>query len=331
MVDLRQNAFNNISRVLAITRYDIEQRQLINDFGLNIHGENYFRDVFNFVYGFNLENENFNSFNSACIDLIEKDWNLAYQITTTRTKEKIENTLKALKREKFRNYSIKIFYLLDKSKPNRQTVEEFRKEYNVNIEECLLNYTDLIKDINNLSSDIIIALNNKYFKNNADKYTDEITLNLVIKHLIQNYSKVKPNYDDDLGTIDTTEKIKLNGINDRIENKINEGLDYISIVNEVDQECDFLNNLKTLIVDDLYRCILEKMLSFKISKSEIKDKTMLELHNLAEKLNLDFNKIIFNLHTDIENKIDINDFNSTSISWIIISFFFEICDIGLKR
>jgi hypothetical protein len=33
----------------------------------------------------------------------------------------------------------------------------------------------------------------------------------------------------------------------------------------------------------------------------------------------------------LESKIDIKDFNSMSISWIIISFFFEICDIGLKK
>jgi hypothetical protein len=38
MIDLRQDSFNSISRVLAITRYDIEQRQLINEYGLNIHG-----------------------------------------------------------------------------------------------------------------------------------------------------------------------------------------------------------------------------------------------------------------------------------------------------
>lgn len=88
MVDSRQQAFNNISRVLAITRYDIEQRQLKNIFDLNIHGENYFRDVFNFVYknkGCEFENDNFNSQNSSCIDLVDKNKKIAYQITTTRT------------------------------------------------------------------------------------------------------------------------------------------------------------------------------------------------------------------------------------------------------
>ena len=90
MIDSRKKAFNSISRVLAITRYDIEQRQTINEYGLNIHGENYFRDVFNFVYGYNFINGNFESQNSACVDLVDKNRNLAYQITTTRTKEKKE-------------------------------------------------------------------------------------------------------------------------------------------------------------------------------------------------------------------------------------------------
>ena len=59
MIDERKIAFDNISKVLAVSRYDIEQRQLINDYGLNIHGEYFFRDVFNFVYSLNLENANF--------------------------------------------------------------------------------------------------------------------------------------------------------------------------------------------------------------------------------------------------------------------------------
>ena len=160
MIDLRQEAFNNISRVLAITRYDIEQRQLINEYGLNIHAENYFRDVFNFVYEYNFKNDNFESQNSACVDLIDESQKLAYQITTTRTKEKLENTFKALKKEKYKNYTIKIFYLLDKSKPNTETIEEFKKDYNVDLNDCLLDYKDLINKINDLETNKLIELDN---------------------------------------------------------------------------------------------------------------------------------------------------------------------------
>ena len=328
MTYLRQEAFNSISRILAITRYDIEQRQKINDLGLNIHGENYFRDVFNFVYGYNLENDNFENQNSACVDLVDKNRNLAYQITTTRTKEKIKNTFKALKKEKYRNYTIKIFYLLDKSKPNKETIEEFKKNYGIDLNDCLLDYRDLVKKINNLETNKLIELDNKYFKNNTKKYTDEIVLNLVFGHLIRNYAKINPNYDDDFGTIDTNEKIKLNNINSRIASKINDSLDYINLV---DSEKDLLTDLRKLVVDNLYKGVLKQLLLSKVSKSELSDKTSFELNDLCKTNDIDSNKIINDLHQDLENKINIKDFNSMSISWIIIAFFFEICDIGIKE
>lgn len=328
MIDLRQKSFNSISRVLAITRYDIEQRQLINEYGLNIHGENYFRDVFNFVYGYNFINDNFESQNSACVDLVDKKRKLAYQITTTRTKEKIKNTFNALKKEQYKNYTIKIFYLLDKSKPNEETTTEFKNEFGIDLREYLLDYTDLINKINNLETNKLIELDNKHFKSNTEKYTDEIVLNLVFKHLIQNYSKINPNYDDDFGTIDTDEKIKLNNINERISSKINDGLDYINIVNT---ENDLLSDLRKLVVYDLYKSILVQLLLSKVSKPELFNKTLSELNDLCKTNHIDFNKIINNLHQNLESKINIKDFNSMSISWIIIAFFFEICDIGIKK
>ena len=129
MIDLRQQAFNSISRVLAITRFDIEQRQHINDYGLNIHAENYFRDIFRFIYEYNFENANFESQNVACIDLIDVKQKIAYQITTTRTKDKIEKTFKALIKPEYKDYTLKIFFLLDKSKPDKKTIDEINSLY----------------------------------------------------------------------------------------------------------------------------------------------------------------------------------------------------------
>lgn len=334
MIDLRQKAFSNISRILAITRYDIEQRQIVNDLGLNIHGENYFRDVFNFVYGLNhkysFENDNFNSQNSACIDLVDKKNKLAYQITTTRTKEKITKTFKALDNPKYKGYTIKVFYLLDKANPSKATITEIRKDYGFNLEDCLIDYTDLINEINNLETNDLLELNEKYFKSNSEKYTDEIVLNLVFKHLITNQSKINLNYDDDFGNVDTREKLKLNELNIRITSNINNGLDFVSIVDE-DDDNNLMSNLRSLVIDEFYKQILEKSLSSKLSSREYEGKSVTDLQNLAKKNSLDFNKIINNLHITLKDKIDIDDFNSTSISWIIIAFFFEICDIGIKQ
>ena len=263
MIDKRKAAFDNISRILAITRYDIEQHQAINDLALNIHGENYFRDVFNFVYPYcKLENAN-----SPCVDLIDKNNKLAYQITTTRTKEKIEKTLTALKTQKYQGYKIKIFFLTSKAKPSNETVEKINTTFNVSIVDCLLDYTDLIKDINDLETNRLIELHDKYFKGKENKYTDQIILDLIFRHLINQKSEFKKFYDDDFGNIDTNEKLTLNNINARTVSQINKGLDYREILENISQEDNLLTDLRCLVIESFYKGILISVLESKISGS----------------------------------------------------------------
>ena len=183
MIEERKIAFDNISRTLAITRYDIEQHQLVNDQSLNIHGENWFRDIFNFVYSNNFfvnANIETKTGNASAVDLIDKDKELAYQITTTRTKEKVDDTLKKIKTTEYKYYTLKIFFLLEKSKFKKDTKQYFKNEYNINIQDYLVDYTDLLKDIEALETDKIIELNKKLFIKSAEKYTDNIVLDLYL-------------------------------------------------------------------------------------------------------------------------------------------------------
>ena len=332
MIDKRKAAFDNISRILAITRYDIEQHQAINDLALNIHGENYFRDVFNFVYpSCKLENANFESANSPCVDLIDKNNKLAYQITTTRTKEKIEKTLTALKTQKYQGYKIKIFFLTSKAKPSNETVEKINAMFNVSIVDCLLDYTDLIKDINDLETNRLIELHDKYLKGKENKYTDQIILDLIFRHLINKKSEFKKFYDDDFGNIDTNEKLTLNNINARTVAQINKGLDYREILENISQEDNLLTDLRYLVIESFYKGILISVLESKISRSKLKNRNLIALHDLAQQHNICFNSIIHKLHVAIEQKIDIRDFNSMNIAWIIIAYFFELCDVGVRK
>jgi len=36
------------------------------------------------------------------------------------------------------------------------------------------------------------------------------------------------------------------------------------------------------------------------------------------------------LHEKLENLILIKDFNSMDLCWILVSYFFEICDVGVQ-
>ena len=332
MLETREQAFNNISKSLAITKYDIEHRQSINDYGLNIHAENFFRDILNFVYGYNLENANHENQNTPYIDLIDTKRKLFFQVTTTRTKEKIENTLQIFNQPHYHNYELKILYLLEKAKLKSSTIDELNTKYQINLEDCLYDSGDLIREINNLPTDKLVELNHKYFKNVLDQYAEIQILDLVIKHLIQGKKKIKVNFnDEDFGSIDSNEKLSLNHINLRITAEINGGLDYRTLLTELDEDDKTLTDLREFVVDDLYQTILKNKLLSKVKREELRNQNIVQLHALAKLYSVDFNGIISDLHHQIETNIEIDDFNSMNISWIIISFFFEICDVGIKE
>ena len=335
MIEERKIAFDNISRTLAITRYDIEQHQLVNDQSLNIHGENWFRDIFNFVYSNNFfvnANIETKTGNASAVDLIDKDKELAYQITTTRTKEKVEDTLKKIETTEYKYYTLKIFFLLEKSKFKKDTKQYFKNEYNINIQDYLVDYTDLLKDIEALETDKIIELNKKLFIKSAEKYTDNIVLDLIFKHLLKEKKNVVIDYmDNDFGTVDTNSKLSLNEINEKISAEIKKSLDYRVLLDDFCNVDNLLTDLKSYIINDIYKNILLEKLKLKVSEKELLDKKTSELQDIATFHKIDFNILISRLHKEIENSIEIVDFNSMNIAWIIIAYFFELCDVGVDE
>ena len=333
MMEQRKIAFDNISRVLAITRYDIEQHQLVNDQSLNIHGENWFRDIFNFVYEKNFfinANLETKTGNSSAVDLIDKENKLAYQITTTRTKEKVDDSLNKLSKTLYKNFQLKIFFLLEKSQFQKPTKQYFKDIHGVNIDEHLFDYTDLLKSIEALETTKLIELNQKLFLKTSEKYTDNIVLNLIFKHLLKAKTSVVVDYiDDDFGTVDTNSKLNINKINEKISAKIKESLDYRVILDNFYNEDNLITDLKAHIIDNIYKSILLEKLKLKVSDKKLIDKKTSELQDIATLHKTDFNKLINQLHQEIENSIEIDDWNSMGIAWIIIAYFFELCDVGV--
>ncbi|EJL6492206.1 hypothetical protein NMR92_003164, partial [Vibrio cholerae] len=137
-------------------------------------------------------------------------------------------------------------------------------------------------------------------------------------------------YNDDLGSIDTDEKIRLNSLNQRVAAYINLGLDYtLSIYNFDDQSQ--IDELRNLVVDGYYADVLRQNLRKFTSPNDLQGMKIAQLHDLATQNDICFNKVLFALKDSIESAIIKVDFNSQSVSWIIIAYFFEICDVGVKQ
>jgi hypothetical protein len=325
MLQERKLAFDTISHILAVTRLDIEQHQSISDYSLNIHAENYWRDILNFIYGSNYENANFKTSNTPCIDLIDENKKSLVQITTTRTNEKIDNTLKALSDNSYKGYEIRIYYLLDKANPSKKSEQKVLSQYGLKLSDIIFDANDIISNINNLSTPKIIELCQLYFEPNQKKYTDIKVLDLAIRDLVKNHVVIKPNFNTSYGSIEVNNKIKINGLNERLGSKIKDNLDYACLVDEIADGL-ILQDLRAFIIEELYRKVLLRAL--RLNKQN--KKNIEELNNLALDKDLDFNEIIQGLFNSIEGMLLINDFNSINVGWILVAYFFEYCDAGVK-
>jgi len=90
----RTNYFNYIEEKLHVLAYRITERGKINLLDLNIYSETFFADLLNMLFDFELENLNIVKQNIEGIDLVDTKNQIIAQVSSTCTKQKIENSLK---------------------------------------------------------------------------------------------------------------------------------------------------------------------------------------------------------------------------------------------
>ncbi len=186
-----------------------------------------------------------------------------------------------------------------------------------------------LKDINDLEENKLIDLCEKYFANKEQKYTEQIVLDLVCRKLLKEKPTVTVSYDDDLGSVEANEKLAINKINQRISTNVLSNIDYACIIDNIN-DGELSTELRVLIIDDFYKNLLIEQLKAKQTKEKLKEMTVSELQDFAVKEDVDFSKILSLLVEKIEGHIVVKDFNCMSIAWILVSYFFEICDVGVR-
>ncbi|WP_103558427.1 SMEK domain-containing protein [Campylobacter concisus] len=326
---VRADIINSIVKSMALLKHEIEHKQSLSDYSINIYSEYLYRDILNIIYGYALENANADNKNAEYIDLVDDQNKIYIQVTSTKTKAKIDNTLKILETKP--NFTIKILYLLDKPSPKDSSFNEWKNKYNLDIKGCLMDANDLLQDINNLQQAKLEKIYELFDTQILSTFTTEMALNLVIKHILRQYRKRDIHFLDDFNnTKEVGKKLEINNLNERISSKIKEGLDYRNSMEELNDDTT-LTDLQNFIVHDIYKKILLKHIKeANIDICYIKTKSVNELHYDFYS-SLDFNKIFLDLYNGINSYFYKKDFNEEKITWIIISYFFEICDIGAKN
>ena len=122
----REEYIAQIIKSLAYLSKEVEIRSSLNLTDLNIHAENFFRDLLNLAFGYQLGNINAINPSAVAIDLGDKINRIAIQVTSTSTLGKTKSTVeKFIKNGLDKEYDrLVIFNLVGRSQHNSPKIGE---------------------------------------------------------------------------------------------------------------------------------------------------------------------------------------------------------------
>lgn len=178
-----------IKTLIDILKVEIKDSGKLNLLDINVQVEDFFRDLLNLIYGWQLQNMNQRNLNAAGGDLWYDDDKIVIQVSSTTTKDKIQSSIDKLSAEQFAGYRFK-FLRIDGD------VIKLRKEsYNThndivfNPSEDIIDISTLLKDITHLDIDCLRRVYELCGKEIVPLDTPKVTetdLAIVVKALATN-------------------------------------------------------------------------------------------------------------------------------------------------
>jgi len=119
MATREQNIKTIVDR-LTYLQLQVKNRNSLNLTDINIHSENFFRDLYNLL-GYSFNNTNFDKQNAAHIDLIDSTNKTAIQVTSQNDNEKIFEAIKGFYKDNaYQDYKLRVL-LISKDAKNYRT------------------------------------------------------------------------------------------------------------------------------------------------------------------------------------------------------------------
>ena len=214
---------------------------------LNVHLENFFRDILNRIYSYNLSNLNSSRSNEPGLDLGDVNAAIAYQITTVKTSQKVNETLEKITKEQQTNYT-EFKILIIGSKQSSYTLKEDAEQLGFTVGD-IIDLDHVCRDIMALKIEDLQSLY-RYMKDNSAKISIEMDIpneDGVYPVSILNFKERIPN-----PQIGTGEQL----LQYLVENGMDDGADLQRIVAELESFSKKLERLPR-ISREFYAAILE--------------------------------------------------------------------------
>lgn len=138
---------------LARLMSQIELRNKVGLLDLTKISEDFFRELLNVVYDLNLNNLNDERSNEPGIDLGDIKSRTAFQITSTRTSEKISNTLEKITDQQLEEYDNFKILIIGKKQTTYSITEELLEKTHFKTDKNILDLFDITREIATLEID----------------------------------------------------------------------------------------------------------------------------------------------------------------------------------
>ncbi|HHT9107169.1 MAG TPA: SMEK domain-containing protein [Candidatus Wunengus sp. YC63] len=177
---------------------------------LNKYCEDFIKEVLNICYGLNLKNLNEDRANEPGLDLGDTKNKIAYQVTSTSTSEKVNNTLEVITSEQLKKYeNIKVFILGKKQGTYDTVKDKLLKKCSFEISDIMdisdlcrqtisLKYDDLYDLYKLFEKEFQIVITEIEIPNKEGKYPTTLSdkLEIVPNTICQNAKKFLAEYKD---------------------------------------------------------------------------------------------------------------------------------------
>lgn len=161
----------SISELLGRIEIQIRNLNHQNLFDINILSENFFCGLFNLAFDLKLLNANQKSINSPIVDLTDSINRIAIQVTSDKSKAKIQKTLNGfVDRKLYEKYDRLIIFILGE-KQKKYTKLVVPKDVVFNVTDDVIDFKSLLKHISFLSPSKIDRINSYLFLELSDSHT----------------------------------------------------------------------------------------------------------------------------------------------------------------
>jgi hypothetical protein len=209
----RAEYYNYIEERLVTLAHRITIRGGLNLLDYHIYSEEFFRDLLNLLFEFNLINVNKITHNATAIDLIDSDKKIIIQVSSTSTKTKIENSLNN-DFSKYDGYTFQFLSIAKSGKYLRTISYTTPKKLIFNPKKDIYDVKSIlsiIKDFRIEKQKIVYDFIKKELGGEVDSVKTESNLTSIInllsdEKLVENSDKVTPI------AFDIEKKIEFNGL-----------------------------------------------------------------------------------------------------------------------